>query len=77
MTLYRRIQSGVSTSYACEPTFHLPVKELIYFEVSIQLFPDLIVKLRRTTSTLSPGLYDRALSKLSPLYLSLMCLRVL
>ena len=77
MTLCKRIRSGVSTSYACEPTFRLTVKGPMHFEVSVQLFPDLIVKLRRSTSTLSPGLYDRTLSKLSPLCLSLICLRVL
>ena len=77
MTLYRRIRSGVSTSYACEPTFRLTVKGPMYFKVSVRLFPDLIVKLRRSTNTLSPGLYDRALSKLSPLHLSLIYLRVL
>ena len=77
MTLCRQIRSGVSTSYVCELTFCLTVKGLMYFEVSVRLFPNLIVKLHRSTNTLSPGLYDHALSKLSPLHLSLICLRVL
>ena len=77
MTLCRRIRSGVSTSYACEPIFRLTVKGPMYFDVSVRLFPDLIVKFRRSTNTLSLGLYDRALSKLNPLFLLLICLRVL
>ena len=77
ITLCRRIQSGVSTSYACDLTFCLSVKGPMYSEVSVRLFPDLIVKLHRSTNTLSLGLYDRALSKLSLLYLSLIYVRVL
>jgi len=77
ITLYRQIRSGVSISYLCKPTFRLTVKGPMYFKVSVRLFPNLIVKLRRSTSTLSPRLYDRTLSKLNLLHLSLICLRVL
>ena len=77
MTLCRRIRLGVSTSYVYELTFHLTVKGLMYFEVSIRLFPDLIVTFYQSTSTLSLGLYDHAMSKLNPLCLLLICLRVL
>ena len=77
MTLCRRIRSGVSTSYVYELTFHLTVKGPMYFDVSVRLFLDLIVKLHRSTSTLSLRLYNCTLSKLSLLRLSLICLRVL
>ena len=77
MTLFRLIRSRVSTSYTCELTFRLTIKGLMYFEVSIWFFPDLIVRFRQSTSTLSLGLYDCALSKLNSLRLSLICLRVL
>ena len=77
ITLYRPIQLGVCTLYICEPTFHLTMKRLIYFEVSIRLFPKLIVRFCRSTSTLLPELYDRALYKLTLLCLSFIYLRVL
>ena len=77
MTLYRQIRLEVSTLYTCELTFHLTVKGPMDFEVSIWLFPDLIVRFHRSTSTLSPGLYNCTLSKLNPLHMSLICLNVL
>ena len=77
MTLCRWIRLGVSISYTCEPTFHLTMKGPMYFEVSIWLFPNSIVRFRWSTSTLLLGLYARVLSKLNLLHLLLICLRVL
>jgi len=77
MTLYKQIQLGDSTLYIYKPTFHLTVKGPIYFEVSVLLFLDLIVKFLRSTSTLLSGLYNHALSKVYLLRLLLTYLKVL